>query len=142
MKNLLLYVIIFILIQIIMSCASSQEAVGYSYEKIDETKRDVNSSEVWAYRYSVGDGPWEEIKVYVVGLTNTWTIFVDIEPSTIGTSWRWRRADSRCFYDARKRGEPNFSSQTRAEQRSVKSLEEAIETALSWYIEDNKVRKQ
>ena len=135
MKTFSLSVLVLFLMQIFTSCASSQEAESYSYEKIDEKRQ------VWTYRYSVADGPWEEIKVYVKYLKMNYIIFVVTDPGTIMTIWSGR-TDNRYFYDALKHPPTqNFGSQTRGDQRSVNSLEEAVETALSWYIEDNIARK-
>ena len=131
MKKLSLSVIIFFLIQIIISCASSQEAVSYSYEKLDQKRQDAYT-EVWTYRYSVAEGPWEEIKVYVKNDKMTYII-------NVGTYFGHQ--ENRYVYNSIKRP-PNFVSQSRIEHGSVYSLEEAVETALSWFIEDNKARKQ
>ncbi len=144
MKILSLSVFIFFLLQIIMSCASSQEAVSYSYEKIDEKGLDAYF-EVWTYRYSVADGPWEEIKIYVKSEKMTYTIYVGTYPGTVLDNWRDDTPNS-YVYDAMKIPlSQNFVSQTRSDQRSrqgtVNSLEEAVETALSWFIEDNKTGK-
>ena len=69
-------------------------------------------------------------------------IFVVTDPDIILSSYGGG-TDNRYYYDDLKHPPtPNFVSQTRAEQRSVNSLEEAVETALSWFIEDNKTRKQ
>ena len=64
MKKLLLSGIIYFLMQIIISCASSQEAISYSYQKIDKQRQDAYR-EIWTYRYSLTDGTWKEIKIYV-----------------------------------------------------------------------------
>ncbi len=123
-----------------MSCSSSQEAVSFSYEKIDEKRQDAYT-EVWTYKYSVANGPWEEIKVYLRGGPKTYIIFVVTDPAMVLSNWGGR-TDNKYFYDYMKHPpEPNFVSQTRATQGSVRSLEEAVETALSWFIEDNKTRK-
>ena len=121
-----------------MSCASSQEAASYSYEKIDE-ERQNSYTEVWTYKYSVTDGPWEEIKIYVRDDKMTYIINVEIYP---GIAFVNRRPEDNSYvYDSMKH-QQNFESKTRVEQGSVNSLEEAVETALSWYIEDNNARKQ
>jgi len=122
-----------------MSCASSQEAVSYSYEKIDEKRQDTYT-EVWTYRYSVTDGPWEEIKIYVRNDKMTYIINVGTYPGIAFANWVGHK-ENRYVYDSMKH-QQNFVSKTRVEQGSVNSLEESVETALSWYIEDNNERKQ
>ena len=131
MKKLSLSVLIIFLIQIIISCASSRETVSYSYEKLDQKRQD-GYTEVWTYRYSVAEGPWEEIKVYVKNDKMTYII-------NVGTYFGHQ--ENRYIYNSMKRP-PNFVSQSRIEQGSVYSLDEAVETALSWFIEDNKARRQ
>jgi hypothetical protein len=138
MKKISLSAIIFLLTQIIMSCASSQEAASYSYEKIDEERQDTYT-EVWTYKYSVTDGPWEEIKIYVRNDKMIYIINVETYPGIVFVN---RRPEENSYvYDSMKH-QQNFVSKTRVEQGSVNSLEEAVETALSWYIEDNNERKQ
>jgi len=139
MKKLSLSVIIFFLMQLFISCASSREAASYSYEKIIEERQDTYT-EVWTYRYSVADGPWEEIKVYVRNDNLTYIINVETYPG-ITFANRVGHKENRYVYDSMKHHQ-NFVSKTRVEQGSVNSLEEAVETALSWYIEDNNARKQ
>ncbi len=131
MKKLSLSVIALFLIQIIISCASSREAVSYSYEKLDQKRQDAYT-EVWTYRYSVAEDPWEEIKVYVKNDKMTYII-------NVGTYFGHQ--ENRYVYSSLKRPQ-NFVSQSRIEPGSVYSLDEAVETALSWFIEDNKIRKQ
>ena len=139
MKKVSLFVIIFFLMQLIMSCASSQKAASYSYEKID-VERQNTPTEIWTYRYSVTDGPWEEIKIYVSIDKMTYIIMVGTYPG-ISYDIRAGHKENSYVYDSMKH-QQNFVSKTRVEQGSVNSLEEAVETALSWYIEDNNERKQ
>ena len=131
MKTFSLSVFVVFLMQIIMSCASSQETVSYSYEKIDERRQDANT-EVWTYRYSLADGPWEEIKVYVRNQKMTYKI-------NVGTYFGHQ--ENSYVYNSLKQPQ-NFISQSRIEPGTVNSLNEAVEMALSWFIEDNKTRKQ
>jgi len=139
MNKLLLSVIIFLFMQLIISCASSQEAISYSYEKIDE-ERQTAYTEIWIYRYSIANGPWEEIKVYVLNEKLTYIINVEMNPGLIWENWGGHLGNSYVYYSMKR--PPNFTSKTRSEQGRVNSLEEAIETALRWYIEDYKARKQ
>jgi hypothetical protein len=132
-----LSVFIFFLIQIIIACASSQEAVNYSYQKIDATRQDA-SREIWTYRYSVDNGPWEEIKIYVFNENQSYVINVEMNTSLNLPNWGGNLEKSYLYYYMK--SPPNFVSKTRFEQGRVNSLEEAVETALSWYIEDNNTR--
>ena len=139
MKKLSLSVIIFFLMQLIMSCGSSQEAASYSYEKIDVERQDAYT-EVWTYRYSVADGPWKEIKIYVRNDKMTYIINVGTYRGIVVSGTRGPDEHS-YVYDSMKHTQ-NFVSKTRVEQGSVNSLDEAVEIALSWYIEDYNERKQ
>jgi hypothetical protein len=139
MKKISLSVIIFFLMQLIISCASSQEAASYSYEKIDEERQNT-ITEIWTYRYSLTDGPWEEIKIYVSIDKMTYIINVGTYPG-ISFDARAGYKEYSYVYDSMKH-QQNFVNKNRVEQGSVNSLEEAVETALSWYIEDNNERKQ
>jgi hypothetical protein len=139
MKKILVYINIYFLMQVIMSCASSREAVNYSYQKIDATRQDA-SREIWTYRYSIADGLWEEIKVYVLNENQSYVINVEMNSSLILPNWGGNLEKSYVYYYMK--SPPNFVSETRVQQGRVYSLEEAVETALSWYIEDNKVREK
>ena len=139
MKKLSLSVNIFFLMQIIMSCASSQEAASYSYEKIDEERQDTYT-EVWTYRYSLTDGPWEEIKIYVGNDKMIYIINVGTYPG-IAFENRVGHKENRYVYESMKH-QQNFESKSRVELGTVNSLEEAVETALSCFIEDNNARNQ
>jgi len=137
MKTLFKSVLIFLLTQLIISCASSRETVSYSYEKIDATRQDA-SREIWTYRYSVDDGPWEEIRIYILNENLSYVINVEMNSSLILPNWGGNLEKSYVYYYMK--SPPNFVSKTRFEQGRVNSLEEAVETALRWYIEDNKTR--
>ncbi len=54
MKNLVISVLLIFVFQLITSCSGSQEAVSYSYEKLDQKRQDAYT-EVWTYRYSVAE---------------------------------------------------------------------------------------
>jgi len=125
--------------QIIISCASSQEAINYSYQKIDKRRQDAYR-EIWTYRYSIANGPWEEIKVYVLNENQTYVINVEMNTNRGLPNWGSKIENSYVYYYMKP--PPNFVSESRIEQGRVNSLEEAIETALSWYIEDNKAANQ
>ncbi len=139
MKHIVLFFFIFFLIQIIMSCASSQETVNYSYQKMDVKKQDAYT-EVWNYRYSVADGPWEDINVYIRYDKLNYIINVDTDPGLVLANWRGPKENEYVYNTMKHPPTLNFASQTRAEQRSVNSLEEAVKAALSWFIEDNETR--
>ena len=128
MKNLSILVVVIFISLFFFSCSGSQEAVSYSYEKLDQKRQDAYT-EVWTYRYSVAEEPWEEVKIYVKNEKLTYII-------NVGTYFGHQ--ENRYVYNSLKRPQ-NFVSQSRIEQGTVYSLEEAVETALSWFIEDNKI---
>ena len=129
MKNLSLSVLFLFITQLFISCSGSQEAVKYSYEKLDQKRQDAYT-EVWTYRYSVAEEPWQEVKIYVKNEKQTYII-------NIGTYFGHQ--ENRYVYNSLKRPQ-NFFSQSRIEPGTAYSLEEAVELALSWYIEDNKIK--
>ena len=129
MKNLAISVLVIFVSQLFVSCSGSQEAVSYSYEKLDQKRQDAYT-EVWTYRYSVAEEPWQEVKIYVKNEKQTYII-------NVGTYFGHQ--ENRYVYNSLKRPQ-NFVSQSRIEPSTVYSLEEAVETALSWFIEDNKIQ--
>lgn len=129
MKKLVLSVVTIFLIQLLTACSGSQEAVSYSYEKLGQKRQDAYT-EVWTYRYSVSEEPWEEVKIYVKSEKQTYII-------NVGTYFGHQ--ENRYVYNSLKRPQ-NFVSQSRIEPGTVYSLEEAVEMALSWFVEDKKIR--
>lgn len=129
MKNLAVAVVLIFVFQLIVSCSGSQEAVSYSYEKLDQKRQDAYT-EVWTYRYSVAEEPWQEIKIYVKNEKLTYII-------NVGTYFGHQ--ENRYVYNSLVRPQ-NFVSQSRIEPGTVYSLEEAVEMALSWFVEDKKVK--
>jgi hypothetical protein len=129
MKNLAVAVVLIFVFQLIVSCSGSQEAVSYSYEKLDQKRQD-GYTEVWTYRYSVAEEPWQEIKIYVKNEQLTYII-------NIGTYFGHQ--ENRYVYNSLVRPQ-NFVSESRIEPGTAYSLEEAVALALSWYIEDMKIK--
>ena len=129
MKNLAFLALLIFVFQLITSCSGSQEAVSYSYEKLDQKRQDAYT-EVWTYRYSVAEEPWEEIKIYVKNEKLTYII-------NVGTYFGHQ--ENRYVYNSLKRPQ-NFVSQSRIDPGTVYSLEEAVAMALSWFVEDRKIR--
>ncbi len=129
MKKLSISVLLIFVFQLIVSCSGSQEAVSYSYEKLDQKRQDAYT-EVWTYRYSVAEGPWEEVNIYVRTEKQTYEM-------NVGTYFGHEQ--NRYVYKSIQRHQ-NFVSQFRNEPGTVTSLNEAVEMALSWYIEDQKIR--
>ncbi len=128
MKRLIFPLLAMFSLTIILSCSGSQEAVSYSYEKLDQKRQDAYT-EVWTYRYSVAEEPWEEIKIYVKNEKQIYII-------NVGTYFGHQ--ENRYVYNSLKRPQ-NFVSQSRIDPGTVYSLEEAVETALSWFVEDRKI---
>jgi len=128
LKNLAVAVVLIFVFQLIVSCSGSQEAVSYSYEKLDQKRQDAYT-EVWTYRYSVAEEPWLEIKIYVKNEQLTYII-------NVGTYFGHQ--ENRYVYNSLKRPQ-NFVSQSRIEPGTVYSLEEAVEMALSWFVEDRNI---
>ena len=128
MKNLAVAVVLIFVFQLIVSCSGSQEAVSYSYEKLDQKRQDAYT-EVWTYRYSVAEEPWQEIKIYVKNEQLTYII-------NVGTYFGHQ--ENRYVYNSLVRPQ-NFVSQSRIEPGTVYSLEEAVEMALSWFVEDRMI---
>ncbi len=129
MKNLAVAVVLIFVFHLIVSCSGSQEAVSYSYEKLGQKRQDAYT-EVWTYRYSVAEDPWQEIKIYVKNEQLTYII-------NVGTYFGHQ--ENRYVYNSLVRPQ-NFVSQSRIEPGTVYSLEEAVEMALSWFVEDKKIR--
>lgn len=128
MKNFAVLVLLIFVFQIFVSCSGSQEAVSYSYEKLGQERQDAYT-EVWTYRYSVAEEPWEEVKIYVKNEKMTYII-------NVGTYFGHQ--ENRYVYNSLKRPQ-NFVSESRIEPGTVYSLEEAVEMALSWFVEDRKI---
>ena len=129
MKNLAFSVLLIFVSQLITSCSGSQEAVSYSYEKLGQVRQDAYT-EVWTYRYSVAEEPWQEVKIYVKNEKLTYII-------NVGTYFGHQ--ENRYVYNSLVRPQ-NFVSQSRIEPGTAYSLEEAVAMALSWYVEDSKIR--
>jgi hypothetical protein len=129
MKNLAVAVVLIFVFQLIVCCSGSQEAVSYSYEKLGQVRQDAYT-EVWTYRYSVAEEPWEEIKIYVKDEKLTYII-------NIGTYFGHQ--ENRYVYNSLVRPQ-NFVSESRIEPGTAYSLEEAVALALSWYIEDRMIK--
>ncbi len=128
MKKLAISVLVIFISLLFISCSGSQEAVSYSYEKLGQERQDAYT-EVWTYRYSVAEEPWEEVKIYVKNEKQTYII-------NVGTYFGHQ--ENRYVYNSLVRPQ-NFVSQSRIEPGTVYSLVEAVEMALSWYIEDQKI---
>lgn len=131
MKKVALLVLNTFLIQLLITCSGSQEAINYSFEKLNQKRKDAYT-EVWTYRYSVDEEPWEEIKIYVKNENQTYII-------NVGTYFG--NTQNRYVYNSLKRPQ-NFISQSRIEAGTVNSLDEAVQMALSWYIEDQKIYRR
>jgi len=131
MKKLAISVVLIFMLQLIVSCSGSQEAVSYSYEKLDQVRQD-GYTEVWTYRYSVAEEPWQEVKIYVKNEKLTYII-------NVGTYFGHQ--ENRYVYNSLVRPQ-NFVSESRIEPGTAYSLEEAVALALSWYIEDRQTRNQ
>ena len=129
MKYFAISVVLIFVFQLFISCSGSQEAVSYSYEKLDQKRQDAYT-EVWTYRYSVAEEPWEEVKIYVKNEKQTYII-------NVGTYFGHQ--ENRYVYNSLKRPQ-NFVSQSRIEPGTAYSLEEAVALALSWYLEDREIR--
>ncbi len=129
MKNLVISVLLIFVSQLFVSCSGSQEAVSYSYEKLDQKRQDAYT-EVWTYRYSVAEEPWEEVKIYVKDEKRIYII-------NVGTYFGHQ--ENRYVYNSLVRPQ-NFVSQSRIEPGTAYSLEEAVALALSWVVEDKKIR--
>ncbi len=108
MKKVVLSVLTLFLIQLLVGCSGSQEAVSYSYEKLDQKIQDAYT-EVWTYRYSIAEGPWEEIKIYV---KNEMQIYVINVGSYFGST------QNRYVYNSIKRPQ-NLVSESRIEPGAV-----------------------
>ena len=128
MKNLAFSVLLIFVFQLIVSCSGSQEAVSYSYEKLGQERQD-GYTEVWTYRYSIAEEPWEEVKIYVKNEKLTYII-------NVGTYFGHQ--ENRYVYNSLVRPQ-NFVSQSRIEPGTAYSLDEAVAMALSWYLEDRKI---
>ena len=129
MRKFAIPVFVIIVTQLFIYCSGSQEAVSYSYEKLNQKRQDAYT-EVWTYRYSIAEEPWQEIKIYVKNEKLTYII-------NVGTYFGHQ--ENRYVYNSLKRPQ-NFFSQSRIEPGTAYSLEEAVELALSWYIEDQKIK--
>jgi len=128
MKSLAVLVLLIFAFHLFVSCSGSQEAVSYSYEKLDQVRQDAYT-EVWTYRYSVAEEPWQEVKIYVKNEKLTYII-------NVGTYFGHQ--ENRYVYNSLVRPQ-NFVSESRIDPGTVYSLEEAVAMALSWYIEDQKI---
>jgi hypothetical protein len=128
MKNLAFSVLLIFVFQFIVSCSGSQESVSYSYEKLGQKRQD-GYTEIWTYRYSVAEEPWQEIDIYVKNEKLTYII-------NVGTYFGHQ--ENRYVYNSLVRPQ-NFVSQSRIEPGTAYSLEEAVALALSWYLEDRKI---
>ncbi len=128
MKYFAISVVLIFVFQLFISCSGSQEAVSYSYEKLDQKRQDAYT-EVWTYRYSVAEEPWEEVKIYVKNEKQTYII-------NVGTYFGHQ--ENRYVYNSLVRPQ-NFVSQSRIEPGTAYSLEEAVALALSWFVEDKKI---
>jgi hypothetical protein len=128
-KNLAFSVLLIFVFQLIVSCSGSQEAVSYSYEKLGQERQDAYT-EVWTYKYSVAEEPWQEVKIYVKNEKLTYII-------NVGTYFGHQ--ENRYVYNSLVRPQ-NFVSQSRIEPGTAYSLEEAVEMALSWFVEDKKIK--
>jgi hypothetical protein len=128
MKYLAISVVLIFVFQLFVSCSGSQEAVSYSYEKLGQERQD-GYTEVWTYRYSVAEEPWQEIKIYVKNEKLTYII-------NVGTYFGHQ--ENRYVYNSLERPQ-NFVSQSRIDPGTAYSLEEAVALALSWYLEDRMI---
>lgn len=128
MRSLAVLVLLIFVFQLINACSGSQEAVSYSYEKLDQVRQDAYT-EVWTYRYSVAEEPWQEVKIYIKNEKLTYII-------NVGTYFGHQ--ENRYVYNSLVRPQ-NFVSESRIEPGTVYSLEEAVAMALSWYLEDRKI---
>ena len=128
MKKLAIAIVAIFIFQLLVSCSGSQEAVSYSYEKLGQVRQDAYT-EVWTYRYSVAEEPWQEVKIYVKNEKLTYII-------NVGTYFGHQ--ENRYVYNSLVRPQ-NFVSESRIEPGTVYSLEEAVAMALSWYLEDRKI---
>ena len=128
MKKLAIVIVVIFISLLFVSCSGSQEAVSYSYEKLGQVRQDAYT-EVWTYRYSVAEDPWQEVKIYVKNEQLTYII-------NVGTYFGHQ--ENRYVYNSLVRPQ-NFVSESRIEPGTVYSLEEAVAMALSWYLEDRKI---
>ena len=117
----------FLLSLLILSCSGSQDAIEYSYQYLNKKRQDAYT-EVYNYRYKIGADSWRDIEIYVKNEKFTYIITMERY---------FGHTQNRYVYNSLITPK-NFTSDFRKVQSTVNSVQEAIELALSWYIEDIK----
>jgi len=131
MNHKILNILFFCFLLIIFSCSASKPPVNYSYQYIDKTRQDAYT-EIYKYKYKIDDGDWKDIDIYVKNEKFTYVINMENYFGQI---------QNRFVYNSLKKSQ-NFVSQYRAMPETVNSLQEAIELALGFYIEDFKSKEE
>lgn len=130
MKSMVSFSVSLILILSILSCSASQPPVEYSYQYLEKVRQDAYT-EVYKYRYKIGDGEWKGIDIYVKN--EDFTYIINMETY-------FGQMQNRVVYNSLKKSQ-NFTSQFNLEPETVNDIQEAIELALGIYIQDFKSKE-
>jgi len=130
MKSLVSFSVSLILFLSILSCSASQPPVEYSYQYVEKVQQDAYT-EVYKYRYKIGDGEWKGIDIYVKN--EDFTYIINMETY-------FGQMQNRFVNNSLKKSQ-NFTSQFNLEPETVNDIQEAIELALGIYIQDFKSKE-
>jgi len=130
MKSLLSFFVSLILFLSIFSCSASQPPVKYSYQYLEKVRQDAYT-EIYKYRYKIGNSEWKEIDIYVKNENLTYIINMETY---------FGQMQNRFVYNSLKKSQ-NFTSQFNLEPETVNDIQEAIELALGIYIQDFKSKE-
>ena len=128
MKKMIVIISVLVLSFLVSNCGASGPKADLAYKFV--SKRGIGPGiERYIFAYSVNNGPLQNMDIYVYEDYNNFLISPEFIKSQAQTTY---------LYDTTELNR-NFTSPFRMSKDTVKDLQEAIQKALLWYIEDFKL---
>lgn len=128
MKKTIGIIFVLVLSFLLSNCSASGPKADLAYKFV--SKRGIaTGTDRYTFAYSVNNGPMQNMDIYVYEEYNNYLISPEFVKSQAQTTY---------LYDTT---EPNrnFTSTLRMSKDTVNNLQEAIQKAMLWYIEDFKL---
>ena len=128
MKKMITIISVLVLSFLLSNCGASGPKADLAYKFV--SKRGIGPGiERYTFAYSVNNGPMQNMDMYVYEEYNNYLISPEFVKSQAQTTYLYNTTEPN----------KNFTSPFRMSTDTVKDLQEAIQKAMLWYIEDFKL---